>query len=168
MFRSGKKLEWMTIISVLLVTMGLSGCQKQDEPANFISDESIEEAQPMTAEPAEAEAPLVLDTTQDTNDIDIVEAEDLQADNMVSYVCTPALEVNAYYHVTEKNVVLDINDNSITLALTNEGETPMVYSNEQGAIQWRVTQDAQNDIGTAVLRMPQDGKVQSYECGATS
>ena len=161
MFIHVKKLALLPIISTLMLTMGLGGCQKHDEPANSISGESIEEAPPMTAEPAEADQTLVLDSTDNTaHEVEGLNTNDIQ----VSYNCTPALALTANYHLADNVVDLFINDQTSTLSLTNTGETPLVFENEQGLTQWRVVKGAQNEMASGTLRMTTDSQIQAYKC----
>ena len=164
MFIKDKKIGVTCVMGVLLMSLGLGGCQKHEEPANSISDESIEEAQPMSAEPAETDEALVLDTAQNAEEPAAADAVVAQEVVDVDYNCTPALEVHATYNMTENNVVLDVSNNGLVLTATNPGENPLVYTDEEGITQWRVTQDAQDDMGQAVLRTNEGDVVQSYEC----
>lgn len=157
MYIKDKKIGVTCVMGVLMLSLGLGGCQKHDEPANSISDESIEEAQPMSAEPAETEEVVLVEDTAPS-----------EAMTEVSYSCTPALEVHATYNTAENNVVLDVNNNGLVLTTSAANESPVVYNDEEGITQWRVTQGSQDDMGQAVLRINEDGTVQSYECGAVS
>ncbi|WP_230659441.1 hypothetical protein [Psychrobacter sp. I-STPA10] len=168
MFINDKKIGVTCVMGILLLSLGLGGCQKHDEPANSISDESIEEVQPMSAEPAETEQALVIDSEQTPEEASV--ADGLASENIVevSYNCTPALAVHATYNKLENNVVLDIANNGVVLTTSNPDGNPLVYTDEQDITQWRVTQGAQDDMGQAVLRTNEDDKVQSYECGIVS
>ena len=162
MFDSDQRLAMISIMGALMMTMGLGGCQKHDEPANSIADESIEEVQPMTAEPAEADQPLVLDSAEATTHVEGgMSSDDIQ----VSYNCTPALAVSANYHLADNVMDLTINGETSTLALTNaQAETLLVFENEQGLTQWRVVKGAQNEMASGTLRMTTDSQIQAYKC----
>ena len=168
MYIKDKKIGMTCIMGVLLMSLGLGGCQKHEEPANSISDESIEEAQPMTAEPAETDETLVIDNTQNTEEVAV--ADGAAADNAkeVSYNCTPALEVHATYNMADNNVVLDVNNDGLVLTANNPSETPLVYTDEQGITQWLVTQGGADEMDQAVLRTNEGDAVQSYECSSIS
>ena len=156
------------ITGLLASVIGMSACQEQPEPEASLG-EDITTEQSMSAEPAEPS-----DTALATeNDVDMV-ADDTVATvdggvSQLTYLCTPALKIEATYKDDAGEVVLDTDQGTLTLMQTNEGSNPEVFEAQtamdggEGFTQWRVAHEARE---TGVMRMAgaDTNDVTTYEC----
>ncbi|WP_227429816.1 hypothetical protein [Psychrobacter sp. I-STPA6b] len=172
------KFGFIAISGALILSLGLSGCQKKEETTDTVSDENAEQVVPMSAEPAETEEPLILDNDTETADTQSVDEQTVANAGVIDtshidYACTPALEVNASYAPDNESVALEIDGNSMVLNNTNSGDNPIIFEANQsvltdgeGLIQWRVSTSS---IESAVLRLSQSGDaIETYDCKSAS
>ena len=173
-----KQFRTSVIVTGLLAgAMTISACQQQQEPEPSLEDSiSEEQSVPMSAEPAEpsdvvVDAPVsdvVVDAPVSDVEEDTVASVNSGVKQM-SYSCSPALAVEATYKDSDKQVILETAQGTVTLTKTNDATNPEVFNLDtafdggEGFIQWRV---AHEDRETGVMRTAgaDSENVSTYEC----
>jgi len=169
-----KKVRSSVVLTSLLAgALTVSACQQQSEPESEVDGANTEESVPMSAEPAEPS-----DVVVDTEDASLNEVEgDTTASvnsgvTQMSYLCTPALKVEATYEEEANQVVVATDMGTVALSQTNEGSNPAVFEvntaidGGAGFVQWRVGHE---DRETGVMRAAgaDANDVSTYECKKT-
>lgn len=170
-----KQLRSSVLITGLLAgVMTLSACQQEPETDASLSEDIAEEqGVPMSAEPADPN-----DAAVAVNDASLSEVEDDTVASVngtitqLTYLCTPALEIEATYNDDSDQVTLETDDGTVTLTKTNEGTNPEVFevqttmTGSAGFTQWRV---AHEERETGVMRTAEVGATEpsTYECNKT-
>ena len=166
-----KKLRTSVALTGLLAgALTISACQQQAEPEAGMEGVSTEESVPMSAEPAESSNVVI-----NTDDASLNEVQDDTVASVnsgvvqMSYLCTPALKVEATYKDETNQVVVETDMGTATLNKTNEGSNPEVFEvgtgldGGQGFTQWRVAHEARE---TGVMRTngADETDISTFEC----
>ncbi|MGM8897113.1 MULTISPECIES: hypothetical protein [unclassified Psychrobacter] len=170
-----KQLRMTALMTGLLASaISISACQQQQEPEPSLEDSiNAEESVPMSADPADPS-----DTVVATEDASLNEVQDDTIANVntdltqITYLCTPALKVEATYKDETNQVVIGTDMGTVTLMQTNEGTNPEVFEVDtamdggQGFTQWRV---AHEERATGVMRTAGEDEtdISTYECNKT-
>lgn len=153
--------------------ISISACQQKQEPeASLENDIAAEQAVPMSAEPADPNDTVVAANTDDAtlNEVQDDTVATVNTDvTQITYLCTPALKVEATYKEEANEAVLSTDKGTATLAKTNEGTNPEVYEGKtaldggKGFVQWRV---AHEERASGVIRTAgeDESTVNTYEC----
>ena len=171
-----KQLRTSAMLTSLLVgALTISACQQQPETdASMADGDNTEESVPMSAEPAEPNDVIV-----DTADASLTEVQDdtvasvNSSVSQISYLCTPALKIEATYKEDANQVVIATDTGTVTLNQTNDGGNPEVFETatavdgSEGFTQWRV---AHTERETGVMRTAgaDDTNVNTFECNKAS
>ncbi|WP_299185750.1 hypothetical protein [uncultured Psychrobacter sp.] len=170
-----KQLRTTVFMTGLLAgAISISACQQQQEPEPSLEDSiNAEESVPMSAEPADPNDTIVATDDASLNEVEDDTVADVNTDlNQITYLCTPALEVEATYKDDANQVVIGTDMGTVTLAQTNEGSNPEVFEVDtamdggQGFTQWRV---AHGERETGVMRTAgeDEADISTYECNKT-
>lgn len=171
----GPMRQWRTsvVISILMSAMTISACQQQEPEPSLEDSISAEQSVPMSAEPAEPNNMAV--TTEDAS-LNEVRQDTIATVNtditQITYLCSPALKIEATYKEEANQVVLGTDEGTITLNKTNDGSNPEVFEvssavdGTEGFTQWRV---AHTERSTGVMRTAgaDETDVNTYECNKT-
>lgn len=170
--RSTKPLRSSIMVTGLLAAaMSISACQQKAEPEPISDDRATsEESVPMSADPAE---PNDIVVTADDADVEDVQEDTIASVNtgvtQLSYLCSPALKVEATYKDDADEVVIETDKATLTLNKTNEGSNPEVFKvatgldGGEGFTEWRV---AHTERATGVIRTAgaDESIIDTYEC----
>ncbi|OLF37665.1 MULTISPECIES: hypothetical protein [unclassified Psychrobacter] len=170
-----KQLRTTVFMTGLLAgAISISACQQQQEPEPSLEDSiNAEESVPMSAEPADPNDTIVATDDASLNEVEDDTVANVNTDlNQITYLCTPALEVEATYKDDANQVVIGTDMGTVTLAQTNEGTNPEVFEVDtamdggQGFTQWRV---AHGERETGVMRTAgeDEADISTYECNKT-
>lgn len=170
-----KQLRTTVFMTGLLAgAISISACQQQQEPEPSLEDSiNAEESVPMSAEPADPNDTIVATDDASLNEVEDDTVANVNTDlNQITYLCTPALEVEATYKDDANQVVIGTDMGTVTLAQTNEGSNPEVFEVDtamdggQGFTQWRV---AHGERETGVMRTAgeDEADISTYECNKT-
>ncbi len=159
---------------LLAAAISINGCQQEPEPEQSLEDNiAAEQSIPMSAEPADPNDTMVASEDATLNE---VESETIANVNtgvtQITYLCSPALKVEATYEDENNQVVVGTDMGTVTLTKTNEGTNPEVFEvatavdGGEGFTQWRV---AHEDRATGVMRTAgaDESSVDTYECNKT-
>lgn len=162
------------VTGLLAAAISMSACQQQQEPEQSLEDNiAAEQGVPMSAAPADPNDTVVAaeDTTLNEVQEDTIATVNTGVTQM-TYLCSPALKVEATYEDEDNQVVLGTDMGTITLTKTNDGTNPEVFEGDtavnggKGFTQWRV---AHEDRATGVMRTAgaDESSVDTYECNKT-
>ncbi|MDN3397977.1 hypothetical protein QL919_04475 [Psychrobacter sp. APC 3426] len=165
----------VALTSLLAGILTISGCQQQSDTEAAMEDGvHTEESVPMSAEPAEPN-----DVVVDTEDASLSEVEDdtvaavNSGVNQISYLCSPALKIEATYKEDANQVVIATDTGTVTLNQTNEGSNPEVFEvataidGGEGFTQWRVANE-ERDTGVMRTAGTDENDVNTFECNKAS
>lgn len=167
----------IALTGLLAGMLTISACQQQPETdPSMEGDVNAEESVPMSAEPAEPTDVVVASESEDAS-LNAVEQDTVASVNsgvtQITYLCSPALKVDATYKDTDNQVVIGTTDGTVTLTKTNDASNPEVFEGAtaidggEGFVQWRV---AHQDRETGVMRTAgaDSDDVSTFECNKAS
>ncbi len=159
----------MLVTGLLVGALSISACQQEPEPEPSLEDNiSAEQSIAMSAEPAETSATVVDDATLNEVQDDTIANVNTDVTQM-TYLCSPALKVEATYKEESNTVVLGTDMGTVTLDQTNTGTNPEVFEvdtaldGSNGITEWR-TAHGERESGVMRTASDDESNMNTYEC----